>query len=74
MKRSYKIVRILNAIVCIALLVTIMIAAYKEWSMYGRYTVWSFIVSLLIHGTFCGAIYLFIDWVLKRMLNIESDE
>ena len=57
MKRSYKIGRVLNAIVCMALLVTIMIAAYNEWSKYGAYTIWSFVVSLFIHGPLSGMIY-----------------
>ena len=74
MKRSYRIGRALNAVFCFALLIAVMLAAYDEWSMHGRYTAWSFIVSLFIHGTLCGIIYLFIDWVLKRILNIDSDE
>lgn len=72
MKNSYKVGKALNAILCVALLIIIMRCAYNEWSKYGAYTIWSFVVSLFMHGTLSGMIYLGIDWLLKKFLNEDE--
>lgn len=66
---KYKIAKIVNIIVCISLMVFIMQNAYNAWSMYGPYTLFSFFVSLFVHGGFCIMIYLGIDWVLKKLFK-----
>lgn len=68
---KYEKYRIINAMFCIALVVVIMISAYKTWSMYGEYTIASFFVSLLMHGGFGLMIYLGIDNLLKKITREE---
>ena len=66
---KYKIAKIVNIIVCIALVVFIMRMAYNTWSMYGPYTLFSFFASLFVHGGLGIMIYLGIDWVLKKLFK-----
>lgn len=66
---KYKIAKIVNIIVCISLVIFIMRIAYNTWSMYGPYTLFSFFVSLFVHGGFWIIIYLCIDWVLKKLFK-----
>lgn len=66
---KYEVARICNAILCLALLIIIMRAAYNTWSMYGQYTLYSFLVSLFIHGTLSGMIYLGIDYLLRKFMT-----
>lgn len=72
MKSGYKAGKALNAILCVALLIVIMRCVYNEWSKFGDYTVWSFFMSLFIHGTLVGMTYLGIDWLLKKFLNEDE--
>lgn len=64
-----KVARICNAILCLALFIIIMRAAYNTWSMYGQYTLYSFFVSLFIHGTLSGMIYIGIDYLLRKFMK-----
>lgn len=70
---KYEVARICNAILCLALLIIIMRAAYNTWSMYGQYTLYSFLVSLFIHGTLSGMIYFGIDYLLRKILKYDKD-
>lgn len=70
---KYEVARICNAILCFALLIIIMRAVYNTWSMYGQYTLYSFLVSLFIHGTFSGMIYLGIDYLLRKFMTKMFD-
>lgn len=63
----YKIARLINALGAITLLVIIMRYAYNTWSLYGPYTVTSFVISFLMHGAFCYAIYWGIDYLLRKI-------
>lgn len=72
MKSSYKVGKALNAIFSVVLLIIIMRCAYNEWSNHAVYTVWSFFVSLFIHGTLVGMIYLGVDWLLNKFLNEDE--
>lgn len=66
---KYGVARICNSILCLALLIIIMRATYNTWSMYGQYTLYSFLVSLFIHGTFSGMIYLVIDYLMRKFMK-----
>lgn len=66
---KYEVARICNAILCLTLLIIIMRAAYNTWSMYGQYTLYSFLASLFIHGMFSGMIYLGIDYLLRKFMT-----
>lgn len=70
---KYEVARICNAILCLALLIIIIRAAYNAWSMYGQYTLYSFLVSLFIHGTLSGMIYFGIDYLLRKILKYDKD-
>lgn len=70
---KYGVARICNAILCLALLIIIMRAAYNTWSMYGQYTLYSFLVSLFIHGTLSGMIYFGIDYLLRKFMTKDVD-
>lgn len=63
---KYKVSRLLNILFCFILMIYIMIKIYQEWSMFGVYTIFSFVASFIIHGTIIGFIYLTIDYVLRK--------
>lgn len=63
---KYKIAKIVNAIICITLIVVIMRIAYNEWSLYNLS---SFFVSLFVHGFWGIVVYLGIDWILRKFLK-----
>lgn len=65
--------KIINASICICGAILIMIAAYNQWSMYGEYTVFSFLCSLFLHGGFMFMIYLGINWVIDRLFNKDNE-
>lgn len=69
---KYNLVRDINMIVCIAIVIVIMICAYKAWSQYGEYTIMSFITSLIIHGSFGTMIYFGIDYVIRKLFKKEE--
>lgn len=69
MKSGYKAGKALNAILCVALLIVIMRCVYNEWSKHGVYTILSFFVSVFIHGTLVGMMYLGIDYLLRKFLT-----
>lgn len=72
MKRCKKIAKIVNAIVCIVLLVFILMRmVYNGWSMYGHNWI-SFFSSLIILGGFIGMMYLIINWVLNKILKYKN--
>lgn len=66
---KYKIAKIVNIIVCIALVAFIMRMAYNTWSMYGPYTLFSFFASLFVHGGMGIMVYLGINSLLKKILK-----
>lgn len=66
--------KILNALICICGAIFIMIAAYNQWSMYGEYTLFSFLYSLFLHGGLMFMIYLVINWVIDRLFNKDNEE
>ena len=64
-----KIAKVLNAIVCLTLTVLLMREVYFTWSMYGPYTIMSFIASLTVHGGMGLMVYLGINSLLKKILK-----
>lgn len=66
--------KLLNALICICGAILIMIAAYNQWSMYGEYTVFSFLCSLFLHGGFMFMVYLGINWVIDHFFNKSNEE
>ena len=70
--KKYKRYKIFNAVFCVALVAIIMIAAYESWSMHSKYTIGSFLASLLMHGGFGLMIYLGIDNFLKRIFDCNE--
>ena len=66
--------KIINALICICGAILIMISAYNQWSMYGEYTVFSFLCSLFLHGGFMFMIYLGINWVIDHLFNKDNEE
>lgn len=69
MKKKYKIAKTINILVCIGIAVTIMLCAYNTWSLYGKYTIYSFFASLVMHGGFAVMIYCGVDWILRRVFH-----
>lgn len=66
--------KVINALCCICGAILIMIAAYNKWSQYGEYTVFSFLVSLFIHGGLMFLIYSGINWVIDHLFNNDDEE
>ena len=64
-----KIAKVLNAVVCLILTVLLMREVYFTWSMYGPYTIMSFIASLTVHGGMGLMVYLGINSLLKKILK-----
>lgn len=69
MNKQYNIARVINALVCLGIVIGIMLAAHTEWSKYGDYGTFQFIASLLVHGGLGVMIYFGVDWVLRRVFN-----
>lgn len=69
MEKKYKIAKIINTTVCLAIAITIMLYAYSEWSKYGTYGVYQFLCSLVFHGGLGIMIYCGVDWILRRVFH-----
>lgn len=69
MEKKYKIAKAINILVCMGIVVAIMLCAYNAWSLYGKYTTFSFFASLVMHGGLGIMIYCGIDWILRRVFN-----
>lgn len=69
MDKKYNIARVINALVCVGIAVTIMLCAYNAWSLYGEYTLFSFFTSLVMHGGLAVMIYCGVDWILRRVFH-----
>lgn len=64
-----QIAKAINILVCIGIAVTIMLCAYNAWSLYGKYTTFSFFASLVMHGGLVIMIYCGVDWILRRVFH-----
>ena len=75
MKRNsgYKIGRATNVVLSVALTVALMITVYHEWSKYGEYTVFSFLCSVIFHGSGGVVFYCLVDYLLKRFLKEDEN-
>ena len=69
MDKKYNIARIINVLLCVGIAVTIMLCAYNAWSLYGKYTTFSFFASLVMHGGLAVMIYCGVDWILRRVFH-----
>lgn len=69
MRKKYNIARAINVLFSLAIIVTIMICAYNEWSKHGAYTAFSFIASLVMHGGLGVMIYFGVDSILRRVFH-----
>lgn len=74
MNKKYNIARVINIVICVLIAATIMYYAYIAWSMNGRYTFMSFLISLLIHGGMSFMIYLAINWVLEKIFKRNEED
>lgn len=61
--------KVINTLCCIVGAILIMIAAYRQWSLYGEYTLFSFLVSLFIHGGLMAMVCVGINWVINRIFE-----
>lgn len=69
MDKKYNIARVINILACIGIAVMIMLCAYNAWSLYGKYTIFSFFTSLVMHGGLAVMIYCGVDWILRRVFH-----
>lgn len=69
MDKQYKTARIINALVCLGIVIGIILAAHSEWSKHGEYGMFQFIASLTIHGGLGIMIYCGVDYILRRLFN-----
>lgn len=67
--KKYKIAKTLNILLSLSFTIVLMVGAYNAWSLYGRYSLYSFFVSLLIHGGLGLMLYLGIDFLIKKMFK-----
>lgn len=65
----YRVLRIINLILCFAFMVFMMITVRREWMIYGDYTAISFMASLVTYGTLSVMAYVVIDYVLRRIFK-----
>lgn len=65
----HRALRIVNLVACFAFLIFMMIAVYDEWSMYGEYTILSFIASLAVYGTLTALIHFSVEYILRRIFK-----
>lgn len=69
MEKKYKIAKAINVLVCMGIVVVLMLGAYNAWSQYGKYTLFSFFASLVMHGALGIMIYCGVDCILRRVFH-----
>lgn len=64
-----KFLRFVNLVIWFFMCVILMTSAYREWSIYGDYTIMSFICSLVFHAVPCVFIGCGIDYVIRKYIK-----